>query len=277
MTEETVETTEDLPVETGESTPADQGSEEVDIQEEAATSDSDESDPAEKPKKGGFQKRIDELTRQRYEEQQARQEAEQRLAEYEKRLTELQTTQQMSQYDATKPTLEQFDYDHEAYENAYQEWVKTGIEREREAQTAAQKQAEEYQAKLNKQAEIQRKMAQAQEQYPDFMVKVNDPSLPSLAQINPAAYDALIESDQLGEVSYYLANNPSKVYEFSSMSPVQAVKEIARLEDKLSAKAKSVTQAPEPATSVKGKTEAVKDPQKMTTEEWMAWRKQSMR
>lgn len=234
--------------------------------EESATSEEPEG-AEDKPKKskGGFQRRIDELTKARYE-------AEQRAQALEAQLQQAQTDQFKSQYEQSKPTLEQYGYDQDAWAQAYEQWAQAGIERQQVAQQEAQQKQQEYQQQLQKQMQLQQRVAEAQTKYPDFMAKVFDPQLPSLQSLNRAAYEAVLDSDSMADVAYYLADNPAEVYKFSSMSPIQAVKEIARIEAKLSKPAKKLTQAPPPPSQVTGKAESVKDPTNMSIEEWMSWR-----
>lgn len=260
-----------------------ENAEEVENEEEATTSTESEDaeneetqeteetaedaeEPPKKKSRGGFQKRIDELTKARYE-------AEQRAQTLEHQLREVQQQSFKSQYEQSKPTLEQFDHDYDAWAQAYEQWVQTGVQKQQEAQQEAYRQAQMQQEQMRRQMDLNQKMLKAQEKYPDFQVKVFDPNLPQLGQINQAALEALVESEHMADVAYYLASNPSEVYKFGNMTPIQAVKEVARLEAKFSKPAGKTTAAPPPPKTVSGKSESVKDPAKMTTEEWMEWRK----
>lgn len=233
---------------------------------EEETAESDAEEPPKKKSRGGFQKRIDELTRARYE-------ADQRAQALERQLQEVQQQSQRSQYEQSKPTLEQYNYDHEQWAQAYEQWVVRGQEEQQRAAQEAQQRRQAQEQQVRRQMEIQQKVLKGQEKYPDFQARVYDPSLPNLAQINQAAYEALVESDAMADVAYYLASNPSEVYKFGSMSPVQAIKEVARLETKLTSKAAKPTSAPPPPKTVGGKSESVKDPNDMSVDEWMEWRR----
>jgi len=228
---------------------------------------------AEEPEKeGGVQKRINELTRQRYEESQAREEAIHQATEYKRQLDELQAKQVQGDWQQQQPRLEDFDSE-QAWAQAYQNWTHEGVQRQQHAQTQLAQQEQVRQEQLKKQGEIQRKMVDAQAKYSDFNVKISDPNLPSLANLSPAAYEAVIDSDGMADIAYYLANNPAEVYKFQDMSPIRAVKEVAKLESKLSPSNKpAITAAPEPPSKVTGTSTTSTDPDKMTTTEWMAWR-----
>jgi len=256
-------------VDAEDSTPSDD-SNELDGQESEDSEATEESEPTEAKKKSGFQKRIDELTRQRYE-------AEQRAQQLEDRLSKQQ--QEMSQigHQTQKPTLEQFNYDEQSWAQAMESWAEQGIQRQQEIQ----QQAEQQRTEMSRQAEIGRKIQEqtvkAIEKYPDFHQKVNNPSLPSIQSVSPAAYEALITSENMGEVAYYLANNPAEVYQLGSMSPLDAVRAITRLEAKLSYTAPKPTQAPKPPSSVKGKSDAVTDLDRLPMKDWMNKRNEQIK
>jgi len=239
--------------------------EEAQADEESTTSESDEE---EKPKKkGGFQRRIDELTRKNYEAQREAEAYKAQLAQYQQ-----QVQQQQMQNDAVPPKLADYNYDETAYYQAVQDWNESQIKRFQESQQQQAEQQRQYQERIRANQAMQEKMIKAQEKYPDFAAKINNPELPPLAQINSAAYQAVIDSDAFDDVAYYLASNPSEVYHFSSLSPIRAVKEVARLEAKLSAKPAAPAAPITPPSTVKPRAESVKDPDSMGVDEWMEYR-----
>ena len=240
-------------------------------QESEAVETSGEQESEDKPKKkGGFQRKIDALTREKWER-------DQRIAEQERRLLEMQqqlAQQQSSQTPDDMPKLADFGYDEDNYRAAMQEWSQGKIQ----AFQDQQRQQMEYQRQV---AEEQRhrqllveKIQKATEKYPDFQEKVFDLSVPSLQQINPYAYETLLEADGGDDVAYYLASNPQEIYRFHGMSPTQAAREITLMEGRLKAAPPRQVRTPPkpPSTVTEGTSEAVTDPNKMTTEEWMKWR-----
>ena len=111
-----------------------------------------------------------------------------------------------------------------------------------------------------------------QNQFPDFMQTINDPTLPNLQEINVAAYEAVLESDNMGAVAMHLAKNPEKVYSFAQMSPVQAIREVAKLEymlDQGSQTGRKPPPPPPPATDIRGKADVTVDLSKLSTEEFI--------
>ena len=240
-------------------------------QEDSTTSN--EAQQEEAKKKSGFQKRIDELTRQRYER-------DAQINALQDRLNAIEQQNLQVTAEATKPTIEQYDYDHEAWAKAYSQWVDTQqATKEKQAQEQQQL-AYQQQQQILQQQRLQEKIYEAQAKYPDFMQTINDPSLPNLQEINRAAYDAVLESDNMGAVAMHLAKNPEKVYSFASMTPVQAIREVAKLEYMLGQgkpQNPNTPPPPPPATDIRGTSDVSVNPTKMSTEEYIAWRNEQMK
>jgi len=235
-----------------------------------------EPDPASETKKAlrGVQKRIDELTRARYEaEERGRQEAERarQEAEYWRQQAE-QAKQQIG-----PPRADQYQ-DYEQFLQAQaafqaQKVVEERIQAERKAAwEVQQRQQQAYaqqQAQQAYQAQLQTRLAEAEKKFPDFIEKVTSPELPGM-QGTPA-FGAILESDLGPEVMYYLANNPARAHQIVSLSPINQVREIGRIEASLST-GKSVSQAPPPPASVSAQSgTATKAPDKMTVDEYYSY------
>ena len=246
--------------------------EDITEEESAPSEEAAESETEEKPKKGGVQKRIDELTRQRYE-------AEARAEQAEREAAELRQAQTKNGHNANRPTLEQYDYDQDAYEAAMVSWAEDGLKRQNEAATQAEKARAEQLEQIKRNAEINRKMTEGVTKYPDFIEVVSSPDLPSLQEINNTAFEAVINSDKMAEISYYLGKNPSEVYEFQNMPPISVMRKVIELEHKLGSSRKETTNAPPPPKSMNGNSDAGIDPSpkkrsEMSMAERLEWRKQ---
>lgn len=170
-------------------------------------------------KKGGVQRRIDELTREKYELKQQAELLQQQLQEQAK----------VAPSQDGPPLLENYSTEAEYYQ-AVGEWNQNQIENYQEQQTQTQQQAEQMRQAQQQQMEIHRKILDASQKYPDFQMKLNDPTLQPLHEVNQAAFEALLDSDKFADVANYLLSNQDEYYGLGSLSPVQAVKEIARLE-----------------------------------------------
>lgn len=239
-----------------------------DEQEETAASD--DADKPEKPKRRSrAEERINELTREKYEAQRNLEAMQRQMAELQQRMQP-----QMPETGEPMPQLSQYGYDEERYTQAVQQWHQNQMARIAQQQEQMRQQ-QAYQAEQMRQQQVlSEKIQKGVEKYPDFTQKVNDPRLPPLREVNPVAFQAVLESDAAHDVAYYLASNPQEIYRFASMTPTQAVREVTLIEAKLkAAPPREVRNPPKPPSTVGGSgAEAMKDPDKMTTEEWLAWR-----
>jgi hypothetical protein len=239
--------------------------------EESATSETDASDEQEKPKRRSrAEERINALTREKYEAQKQAETLHRQMQEMQQYLQQQQQPQPT--VDDSFPTLDQYGYDENQYRQAVLQWNQQQTERQRQQQEQQARAYQEQQRHIAEQQTLQQALLKGQQKYPDFLAKVNDPSLPPLREMNQAAFQAIMESDTGVDVAYYLANNPQEVYEFASLNPVQAIRKVAQIEAKLAAKPVASKQPPAPPSKAKGSAEAVKDSSKMSTAEWMAWR-----
>lgn len=253
------------PVENTDAIEAEDSTEEV--VEESATSD-DASEPEKPKKRSRAEERINALTREKYE-------AQKQAEAFQRQVVEMQQylSQQQANVGENMPTLADFGYDEAAYSRAIQAWSQQQIQRFQESQQNMYRQQQQVAQAQQEQARIAQKMSEGAAKYPDFVAKVANPQLPSLRDVNPAAFQALMESDSAVDVAYYLASNPEQVYAFASMDPVKAIKAVAKLESQVTAKPlKASNPLPKPPSKLAGNSEAAKDPSKMTTAEWMEWR-----
>lgn len=239
-----------------------------------AESEPKQTDAAQETKKAlkGVQKRIDELTRARYEaEERGRQEAEnarQEAAYWRQQVEAAQKAQKA-------PTLDQFNGDLEQHARAVAQFEADRLFRERMGEQQRQwneyqaRQAQEMQrqqAQVQYQAVVQDKLSKAVEKFPDFIEVVTSPELPGI-QGTPA-FQAILESDTGAEVMYYLGKNPAKAHQIAALPPLAQVREIGRIEAAIMS-GKSVSNAPPPPSSVNAGTgTATKEPR--TVDEYYA-------
>lgn len=242
-------------------------------QEESAASETPAPE-GEEHKPSRRDRRIDALTKKNYDALRQLEAERQAREQLQAQMAQLHAQQQVP--GENFPTLEQYNYDPEAYEQAVKGWHQNQVQAQEQARTQQAELAAQQQAQMQEHQRLQAAMAKGQEKYPDFVAKVTDPNLPPLREVNPVAYQAVMESDTGVDVAYYLASNPQAVYEFASMNPVQAIRKVAQIEASLAAKPMPSPVAPAPPTTLSGKADAVKDPSKMTTDEWMEWRNQQV-
>lgn len=226
----------------------------------------EESQPEEKPKpKGGFQRRIDELTRN--------------WREAERRNDELMAMLQRQiappEPEAPKgpPTLEQHGYDEAKYQAALTDYVRNLTQAEARAVYEQQEAQRQQQTRVQTFRQREAEFAATVEDYAD---KVYDPSLP----LSPPVVELIAESDIGPKVAYYLAEHPDIARSLSQLNPVQAAREFGRIEAALAAPSakKPVSKAPAPPPKLSAvEPEVDKDPDKMSVDEWVRWREKQLR
>lgn len=255
----------------GEPTP-----EESAAEEEAPDTSGDGEDPAAEPqpKAKGVQKRIDELTANwrntERDRDEWRQLAQQLMAQQGKPKEEAPEPPQ----EQPKPQIDQFS-DYDQYLEALADWKADQRVQSHLSEFERRRQQEQEQQTHQQKVQSFRERAQefAQE-HPDFDAVVNNPSVP----ISQPVADSIVESDMGPQVAYHLGQNPDKARELSQMSATAAAREVGKLEAQLSVPQKpKVSQAPDPVDPVGGGSEKnAKDPEKMTTAEWMVWRQKQV-
>lgn len=108
------------------------------------------------------------------------------------------------------------------------------------------------------------------ERYPDIEARVFNDANP----VSPVMAEVIQDSERGPEVAYHLATHREEAQRIFRMPPLAAARELGRIEATLDApKPRIQSNAPPPPQIVKGgKTLAAKDPDKMTTDEWLVWR-----
>lgn len=237
---------------------------EVDTEESATSEETTEETPAEPPKKSkGVQKRLDEITRQRYEaERRAEQERQERLYWQRKAMGEdkpVTTTPQ------NKPTVDQYG-SYEEYLEALSDWkVESRLSAEREEYQRRAREQETYQ----KQTTYQERVNKALDKYEDYA----DVAHGNHWSPTEAMTDAILESDMGPDIAYYLGSNPDEAVRISRLSPQAQYRELGKLEAKLSApKSEKPTSAPPPIEPSGSRAKADKAPHEMSPSEFKAWR-----
>lgn len=91
--------------------------------------------------------------------------------------------------------------------------------------------------------------------------------------VGQAISEMILESDIPHDLAYHLGKNPEQARALSNMNPVQAAREIGRIEARLSLpKAKTQSTAPDPINPVRGNARTPKNPDGMSPQEYRAWR-----
>lgn len=231
----------------------------------------------EKPR-GGFQRRIDELTRNWREEQRRVDALTQAL---------LQQRGQPPQPEAPKPsqpaklpTLEEFGYDEAKYQAALIEHATKQAESIVERRLA---EADRQRAEQTRVESFATRQAEFAKSNPDFEDKVlRDPTLP----ITEGMRDVIIDSPSGPELAYWLATNRAEAEKIARLPPHLAALEMGRIEGRIEAQkaikatapAKpAVTKAPPPPPTVEtADVPMEKSQEDMSADEWMRWREKQL-
>lgn len=112
-------------------------------------------------------------------------------------------------------------------------------------------------------------VAEARQQMPDFETVFTDD-----VPVSEAMADLIMEAENPAQLAYFLGKNRSEARRIASMSPVEAAREIGRMEARLSPpKAKQISSAPKPVSTVTGKAHASgKSVEDMSYDEYKAHR-----
>lgn len=255
--------------------------------------------------KGGFQRRIDKLTREKTQalelaetERIARQTAEARLAATAGRAPE------NKQAVDNDPEPQETDFtEFKKFNEAHARWAarqefKTLREKETQAQAEAEQAeaqaAENQRLRENFSAHAQR-LAEVRDQYEDWEQVAQALTGKDYDALPPAVELAIVELDNGPHVMYHLAKNPDLLTKLSGMSEVRAVAEIGSIaaslktsvtpkpegsqpdgkeaKDNSSPEPAPVSAAPAPIKPVGGSaTKATPDPTKMPLAEYIKWR-----
>lgn len=257
-TENTVDQTASAPapVENAAPTPADEGkapeSGTTDTPASAAA-DTDKGEDKTKPAPG-VQKRINELTREKYQ-----------LREEKKALEdELQQLRSKTQQEPIKPKLADFGSDAE-YEAALDQYYASkqafdstqASSKQTQEQATQRKQTEQAQAAQKFVTDLQREKAN----YQGIDEVMADPAFAAITrQMDPEIVTLIQGSAKNVALAYHLGTNLEVAEKIASLSPIHAAREIALLESRLETpKPKTVTNAPPPVKPVAGGSVNQKD------------------
>lgn len=244
----TTEVLESAPMAEGEALPEE--SQQPETAETSGTSETDASEhesehdkeaTSERKRSGGFQRRIDELTK-RYAEE--RREKERLLALVEATVRPQQREPEPAPNTPQEPKREAFD-DYEAYLEARAEWKADMRLAARMQEMEAKRQQEAARTQHETLAsEWDRKMAKAAERNPEINPDMPVPRMPDSMRM------AIVESDVGPEIVYHLANNPAEAARIAALSPLSQARELGKLELQLSTKPVKASSAPEPIKPV---------------------------
>jgi hypothetical protein len=234
--------------------PAEKEPEEVEQEEET------EVEPKPKAKGGGFQKRIEKLTKDKSK-------AEERAAELERRVKELESKSTVKE---EKPAKSATDEPQEADYTDFTKYLKDHVRWEVRQELKEQKEQEDIrntQEMINgiNEAHLAR-IEVAKLEHEDFEDTVNSVNMPwnldspTIIEREATAsfFKAVKEDENSAEIVYYYATHPEELEKLGELTPGQIGKAVGRVSDKLTPKEKEppkpklVSKAPAPIKPVSG-------------------------
>lgn len=234
------------------------------------------------PKKDGVQKRIDEITREKYDAI--------RDAAYWKGVAEARRAQEAPKEEAKpeppvyeappfakpRPTLEAFEYDEAKLRQAELEWI--GEKATHDAYHKAKAELEDANRRRDAEARLASYSDWVQQgtgKYADFQEVVqNSINMAPNGQIPEVMREAVREADNSHEVAYYLGKNPQEFQRIASLPPFKQAKEVFNISFKLATKTvqpKTITNAAPPIAPVKPQVAPTVSLSDMNTEDYMAY------
>jgi len=236
--------------------------------EESSTSETTGDQAPAAPKAKGVQRRLDELTAQRYAEQRAREDAQRDRDYWREVALKSQTPQEPEPAAQGKPNLADFS-DYETFSEALASWKVEEILSQREAQ--AQQQRAQYEAMTVREA-FDAKARSFEAQAPDWRQVVT--AIP----LSDAAFQAAQQSDMGPALLYHLGKNPQLAEQIYALTPYQQAMRLGRLELELSQpQPKRNSGAPPPIDPLGGGHEGVSADiynDKLTDQQYFALREQ---
>lgn len=233
--------------------PEESESETTDDETEEAT-DTELDEPKQK-KKGGFQKRIDKLSKKASALEQEKdywRDQALRNQKPDEKAAPVETKPDFSK----RPNANDFD-SHDAYIEAVTDWkVEQKLSGERQKQRDDTIKIAEQQ-KLENHRERVTKFAESHDDWDDVIEAVGK------TQLSLTVQEAILNSSQGPELMYELAKNPKELKRICSLSPVAAAMELGKIEgrvgspDKESKTKKQTTNAPAPVKPVRTKGTAI--------------------
>lgn len=206
-------------------------------------------------KKTRYQKRIDELVREREE---AKEELAQwrlealRLAEQTAAVKEPPPKIEVDMSDLPKPMPDDFD-DEDEYELAKTEWA---VEKALRRQQAANRHQEERSQQKTLQQTVMEWREKGRQKYPDF-----DTTFTNNLPVSEAMSLAILNNEYGHDVAYALGKNPNEAYRIIQLHPIEQAMEIQKIATRESRRKqpKQESTAPTP-TSPLGEREVVAKP-----------------
>ena len=230
-----------------------------------ASAEAETTEQQEEKKQSKFQRRLERHKTARIEA-----ETESRLLREQLAKLEAQRTPPGNE----EPQRDQFD-NYESYLRAITKYdakqiANETLKAEREATGKQSKEVEAQQATAKNWVEREKSFIGTTKDYEEVVTPFVEEDLGSLSN---DARNLIVDSESGPQLLYHLASHPEVMERIADLSSVRQIAELGKLEDKLSAPAKKISNAPAPASHVNTGKTGQKDPAKMNQQEYRAWMK----
>ena len=171
-----------------------------------------------------------------------------------------------------RPTLEQHNFDQDAYLEALADWK---VEQHLKAREESTKQAASAKTQQETTVAYNTAAAEFADEHPDFPEVVGSIKYP----LSDALQAAIMAHPKGPEIAYHLGTNDDDAFALASIQPALAAAAVERLASRLTAAPKApqtptnpkpVSKAPAPAPTVSGRSPTEIPPEKMTDDQWYA-------
>ena len=188
-------------------------------------------------------------------------------AEYaERQLAELKAPPKV-EAPSGEPKPEQFQ-DYETYIKAFVKHEQVESQKQIRNESESSRNQREFDDRARA---IAPKLQKAMEKYDDFE------EIATTFKMPPPMEAAVLESDIIGDLAHYLGSNRQEVARISALPPTQQVREIAKIEAKLSAVTSKPTNVPAPIVPNSANSSVGKKPSEMSTDEFWEYRRKRLR
>ena len=228
--------------------------------------DQQQSAPAEADKTSGLQRRFSQLTQEKNT-------LKQQVAELQRQIDAAKPADQQQQ--SGPPKFADYDTDEAFHEanNAYiaQEAARIASETVRTENTR-EAQQRSHNDNVNR---FNKRTTEVRGQLQDFDNVVFGGNLDPF--LTDGVMADIVASDKGPELAYHLGSNLELADRVSRMDPVSRARELGRIEATLSLpEGKKVSSAPDPIKPLGSSDQVQKNPDDMTADEWLAWRRNDL-
>lgn len=242
---------------------------------EGEETEANSEDEGQEKKEPWYQRRINELTRDKHEARRQAERLEQVLKQQEELLQRLSPKETAQQPTLEAPNAE--DYVGGQFDPRYLQDMMT-YTRESAKMEAVQavkqeyEQRQQYEQQITQQKKLETAEAAARAKYSDYDGVIEQiTSDPRLAQ-NPTIRQALLGLDNGPEIAYTLGKNLDVAYEIANMNPIQAGMRLAEVINRAPRRTSNAPTPIKPISAVGSTPSNVKDYSQMSTEEYIAAR-----